>query len=103
MPSWYARNAGLEHDLREPGASVRAQRPRPAGIVETHILGLAVDAGERDKDVARGQFCMVQAGRWNRTDDFEPIETIAEAGGPIKVIPACSRALAKPAFSERNP
>ena len=35
--------------------------------------------------------------------DFEPIARIAEAGGPMKTIPACAQASAKSAFSERKP
>ena len=39
----------------------------------------------------------------SRAAVFEPIASIALAGGPMNVIPASSSALAKPAFSARKP
>jgi hypothetical protein len=36
-------------------------------------------------------------------DDFEPIARIADAGGPMKTMPAAAQASAKPSFSERKP
>ena len=39
----------------------------------------------------------------SRARVFEPIASIAEAGGPMKTVPLSSRALAKAAFSARNP
>ena len=39
----------------------------------------------------------------SRARVFDPIASMAEAGGPIKVIPSFSRAAAKPAFSARKP
>jgi len=35
--------------------------------------------------------------------DFEPMARIAEAGGPMKAMPAAASASAKSAFSERKP
>ena len=39
----------------------------------------------------------------SRARVFEPIASIAEAGGPMKVIPFSSSAVAKAAFSARKP
>ena len=39
----------------------------------------------------------------SRARVFDPIASIAEAGGPMKVMPASSRAAANAAFSARNP
>ena len=39
----------------------------------------------------------------SRARVFEPIASIAEAGGPMKVMPRSSSAAAKLAFSARNP
>ena len=36
-------------------------------------------------------------------NDFEPIARIADAGGPMKTIPAASQAAAKSSFSDRKP
>jgi hypothetical protein len=38
-----------------------------------------------------------------RASVFEPISAIAELGGPIQTMPACSHARAKAAFSARKP
>jgi len=38
-----------------------------------------------------------------RASVFDPISSIAAAGGPIQVRPASSTACAKAAFSARNP
>ena len=42
--------------------------------------------------------CMI-----SRAFVFEPIASIALAGGPIQTMPASSQAVAKAAFSARNP
>ena len=39
----------------------------------------------------------------SRARVFEPIASIAEAGGPMKVMPFSSSAVAKAAFSARKP
>ena len=39
----------------------------------------------------------------SRARVLEPIASIADAGGPMKVIPASSSAAANPAFSARKP